>query len=112
MAKILIVDDSSTVRDEVAGFLKNAGLDVKSVARIVGLNVDAAQQPAQVPPQPPQAQQQPARRGMHQIASLTAQRRRPTSTARLMAGTGLEGALLQSRRQRLGRERQWLNQAK
>ena len=28
MAKILIVDDSSTVRDEVAGFLKNAGLDV------------------------------------------------------------------------------------
>lgn len=28
MAKILIVDDSSTVRDEVAGFLKGAGLDV------------------------------------------------------------------------------------
>ncbi len=28
MAKILIVDDSSTVRDEVAGFLRNAGLDV------------------------------------------------------------------------------------
>lgn len=28
MAKILIVDDSSTVRDEVAGFLKKAGLDV------------------------------------------------------------------------------------
>lgn len=28
MAKVLIVDDSSTVRDEVAGFLKNNGLDV------------------------------------------------------------------------------------
>ncbi len=28
MAKILIVDDSSTVRDEVAGFLKDNGLDV------------------------------------------------------------------------------------
>ena len=28
MAKILIVDDSSTVRDEVAGFLKGHGLDV------------------------------------------------------------------------------------
>ena len=28
MAKILVVDDSSTVRDEVAGFLKNGGLDV------------------------------------------------------------------------------------
>lgn len=28
MAKILIVDDSSTVRDEVAGFLRKAGLDV------------------------------------------------------------------------------------
>lgn len=28
MAKILIVDDSSTVRDEVGGFLKGAGLDV------------------------------------------------------------------------------------
>jgi two-component system chemotaxis response regulator CheY len=28
MAKILIVDDSSTVRDEVAGFLKKAGMDV------------------------------------------------------------------------------------
>ena len=28
MAQILVVDDSSTVRDEVAGFLKKAGLDV------------------------------------------------------------------------------------
>ncbi len=28
MAKILVVDDSSTVRDEVAGFLKKHGLDV------------------------------------------------------------------------------------
>ncbi|XVJ69108.1 MAG: response regulator [Rhizobacter sp.] len=28
MAKILVVDDSSTVRDEVAGFLKRNGLDV------------------------------------------------------------------------------------
>ena len=28
MAKILVVDDSSTVRDEVAGFLKSGGLDV------------------------------------------------------------------------------------
>ncbi|SPB12882.1 response regulator receiver protein [Caballeronia novacaledonica] len=28
MAKVLVVDDSSTVRDEVAGFLKNSGLDV------------------------------------------------------------------------------------
>lgn len=28
MAKILIVDDSSTVRDEVGGFLKTNGLDV------------------------------------------------------------------------------------
>ena len=28
MAKILVVDDSSTVRDEVAGFLKSHGLDV------------------------------------------------------------------------------------
>ena len=28
MAKILVVDDSSTVRDEVAGFLKNNGLEV------------------------------------------------------------------------------------
>jgi len=28
MAKILVVDDSSTVRDEVAGFLKGKGLDV------------------------------------------------------------------------------------
>jgi two-component system, chemotaxis family, chemotaxis protein CheY len=28
MAKILIVDDSSTVRDEVAGFLQKNGLDV------------------------------------------------------------------------------------
>jgi len=30
MAKILIVDDSSVVRDEVVGFLKKAGLDVAS----------------------------------------------------------------------------------
>jgi two-component system chemotaxis response regulator CheY len=28
MAKILVVDDSSTVRDEVAGFLTSNGLDV------------------------------------------------------------------------------------
>ena len=28
MAKILVVDDSSTVRDEVAGFLRKNGLDV------------------------------------------------------------------------------------
>ncbi|TAN71832.1 MAG: response regulator [Methylobacter sp.] len=28
MAKILLVDDSSTVRDEVGGFLKKNGLDV------------------------------------------------------------------------------------
>ena len=28
MAKILVVDDSSTVRDEVANFLKNNGFDV------------------------------------------------------------------------------------
>ncbi|WP_153109115.1 response regulator [Propionivibrio limicola] len=28
MAKILVVDDSSTVRDDVAGFLKGNGLDV------------------------------------------------------------------------------------
>ena len=28
MAKILVVDDSSTVRDEVAGFLNGRGLDV------------------------------------------------------------------------------------
>lgn len=28
MAKILVVDDSSTVRDEVGGFLKKNGLDV------------------------------------------------------------------------------------
>ena len=28
MANILVVDDSSTVRDEVAGFLKRNGLDV------------------------------------------------------------------------------------
>ncbi|MFZ4535027.1 response regulator [Propionivibrio sp.] len=28
MAKILVVDDSSTVRDEVAGFLKSNGLEV------------------------------------------------------------------------------------
>lgn len=28
MAKILVVDDSSTVRDQVAGFLKQNGLDV------------------------------------------------------------------------------------
>jgi two-component system, chemotaxis family, chemotaxis protein CheY len=28
MAKVLVVDDSSTVRDEVAGFLKSNGLDV------------------------------------------------------------------------------------
>ena len=28
MAKVLVVDDSSTVRDEVAGFLRKNGLDV------------------------------------------------------------------------------------
>lgn len=28
MAKVLVVDDSSTVRDEVAGFLKKNGMDV------------------------------------------------------------------------------------
>ncbi|MEC4719942.1 response regulator [Noviherbaspirillum sp. CPCC 100848] len=28
MAKVLVVDDSSTVRDEVAGFLKKSGLEV------------------------------------------------------------------------------------
>src|ERR1700761_76581 len=28
MGKVLVVDDSSTVRDEVAGFLKKNGLDV------------------------------------------------------------------------------------
>jgi two-component system chemotaxis response regulator CheY len=28
MAQVLVVDDSSTVRDEVAGFLKKSGLDV------------------------------------------------------------------------------------
>ena len=28
MAKILVVDDSSTVRDEVAGFLRKNGMDV------------------------------------------------------------------------------------
>lgn len=28
MAKVLVVDDSSTVRDEVAGFLKRSGLEV------------------------------------------------------------------------------------
>jgi len=28
MAQVLVVDDSSTVRDEVAGFLKKNGLDV------------------------------------------------------------------------------------
>ncbi len=30
MAKILVVDDSSTVRDEVAGFLRKNGLDVET----------------------------------------------------------------------------------
>ncbi len=30
MAKILVVDDSSTVRDEVAGFLQKNGLDVST----------------------------------------------------------------------------------
>ena len=30
MAQVLVVDDSSTVRDEVAGFLKKAGLDVST----------------------------------------------------------------------------------
>ena len=30
MAKILVVDDSSTVRDEVAGFLKKSGLEVST----------------------------------------------------------------------------------
>lgn len=28
MARVLVVDDSSTVRDQVAGFLKTSGLDV------------------------------------------------------------------------------------
>jgi two-component system chemotaxis response regulator CheY len=28
MAQVLVVDDSSTVRDEVAGFLRKSGLDV------------------------------------------------------------------------------------
>ena len=32
MAQILVVDDSSTVRDEVAGFLKRNGLDVATAA--------------------------------------------------------------------------------
>ena len=30
MSKILVVDDSSTVRDEVAGFLKKHGLAVET----------------------------------------------------------------------------------
>ena len=30
MSKILVVDDSSTVRDEVAGFLRKNGLDVET----------------------------------------------------------------------------------
>lgn len=30
MAKILVVDDSSTVRDEVAGFLRKSGLEVET----------------------------------------------------------------------------------
>ncbi|MFT3850320.1 MAG: response regulator [Propionivibrio sp.] len=30
MAKILVVDDSSSVRDEVAGFLKGSGIDVST----------------------------------------------------------------------------------
>ncbi|AYQ86154.1 MULTISPECIES: response regulator [Burkholderia] len=30
MAKILVVDDSSTVRDEVAGFLRKNGLEVET----------------------------------------------------------------------------------
>jgi len=39
MAKILVVDDSSTVRDEVATFLRNNGLDVAvAVDGVDGLN--------------------------------------------------------------------------
>src|SRR5260370_35657149 len=38
MSKILVVDDSSTVRDEVAGFLRKNGLDVETaVAGKAGL---------------------------------------------------------------------------
>lgn len=43
MAKILVVDDSGTVRDEVAGFLKNHGLDVATaVDGRDGLKADSA----------------------------------------------------------------------
>lgn len=46
MAKILVVDDSSTVRDEVAGFLKVHGLDVATAVDgkdgLAKLKADAA----------------------------------------------------------------------
>ena len=40
MAKILVVDDSSTVRDEVAGFLKSNGLAVDGKDGLVKLKAD------------------------------------------------------------------------
>ena len=46
MAKILVVDDSSTVRDDVAGFLKSHGLDVATAVDgkdgLAKLKADAA----------------------------------------------------------------------